>query len=63
MRFYLSYILKKVKKVNIVYYFFYYNSEILIYLVVYIQFKKTWAKILSQRQDCIAAILKKHDFK
>ena len=37
--------LKKAKKMSTLYYFFYYNSQILIDLEVYARFEKTYMKI------------------
>ncbi len=63
MRFDLSHMLKKVRKVSTLYYFPYYSSQTLIDLGAYAQHRKTWAEIPFQRQDCILTILKKRVFK
>ena len=48
---------------SILYYFLYYDSQTLFDLGAYAQFRKILAKILSQRQDYILAILKQHVLK
>lgn len=53
----------KAKKVSALYYFPYYNSQILIDLGAYTWHRKTWAKIASQCQDWIMAIFKKYVLK
>ncbi len=63
MRFDLSYMLKKARKVNTLCYFPYYGSQPLIDSGVYTRLEKTWAEIPSQRQDRIVAILKKYVLK
>ncbi len=52
----------KAKKISILSYFLYYDDQTLIDLGAYTRFEKTWAKISSQCQDCIVAILKKRIF-